>query len=187
MKAIGKALLGGLVLVVVIVGLIVAGDSLELSQGVTGGVIAVLIVAGVVGYGWLSQARIQRRYHRLLHELLARHRIAYVCGFEGVGSQKGLLSSDDEQLALWQVRDDQLVPLTTLPRGTVQVTRDRVQAAVAKKYDGICVSWGAQPDERARFVLYADSFWGLVFPIRGADLDEAVRRLNGGLNGRSRC
>jgi hypothetical protein len=60
----------------------------------------------------------------------------------------------------------------------VQVTRGRAQTATAKKYDGLELEWGAGPEaHQLRLTLYDDTFWGLVFSMRGAALDAAVDAL----------
>jgi hypothetical protein len=51
---------------------------------------------------------------------------------------------------------------------------------MAKKYDGIHLVWRSSPQGELRLSLYNDSFWGLVLPMRGAALDEAVDALGRG-------
>jgi hypothetical protein len=179
MALIGKALLGGVLGFVAIIALIVIGDAVGLSQGATGAVITVLIVASVVGYGWWSQTRIGRTCRALRAQLLAGHPVAYVCGLE-MASTKSMISSDADELVVWDVERGELVEAVRVPRGSVQVTRQRVQTAMAKKYDGIRVD---MPQGPLRLSLYSDSFWGLVFPMRGADLDVAVAALQRGAAG----
>jgi hypothetical protein len=179
MALIGKALLWSVLLFVALIALIVIGDAVGLSQGATGAVITVLIVASVIGYGWWSQTRIGRTCRAMRGQLLANHPVAYVCGFEMVPT-KCMISSDADELVVWDVEHGQLVEAVRVPRGSVQVTRQRVQTAMAKKYDGIRVD---MPQGPLRLALYTDSFWGLVFPMRGTELDEAAAALQRGAAG----
>lgn len=91
-----------------------------------------------------------------------------------------LSSSDADQRVIWNIEDGQLVEVMRLAPGSVQVTRARVQAAAAKKYDGIRLSSSSNPQEQLGLALYNVSFWGLVFPMRRAALDEAVDALRRG-------
>ena len=111
--------------------------------------------------------------------VLATHPVAYVCVFE-LASSKSMVSSGADALVVWEIEDGELVPVMHVPRGLVEVTRDRVQAAAAKKYDGVWIASGANPQDQLRLALYNDSFWGLILPMRGADLDQAVDALQRG-------
>ncbi|MEO8690681.1 MAG: hypothetical protein ABI611_20995 [Solirubrobacteraceae bacterium] len=159
--------------------MIVLSDAVGLGQGAAGALITALIVAGVIGYGWWSQARTLRTCHALRGQLLAGHPVAYVCGFE-MSSSKSMVSSDADQLVVWDIERGQLVEAMRIPRGSVHVTRDRVQTAAAKKYDGIRLAWSSNPRGQLGLALYNVSFWGLVFPMRGAELDAAVDALRRG-------
>jgi hypothetical protein len=170
--------------VIAIVALIVLGDATGIGQAGSGALIIFLIIAGVIGYGWWSEARILRTCHALRGQLLARHPVVYVCGFE-MSSSKSMVSSDADQLVVSDIEGGQLVEVTRRPRASVQVTRARVQTALAKKYDGVRIAWGSRPEDQLLLSLYHESFWGLVFPMRGAELDEAVDALRRGDTGRA--
>jgi hypothetical protein len=178
---IGKALLGGLLLFVLLIAAIVAFDALGISQGVQAILFVVLIVGSVIAFGTWSQNRIRRTYAQARAALLADHPVAYVCGLETSGSEKHLISSDAQQVVVWSVERGRPAALVRIPRASVRASRRRVQTAMAKKYDGLGLDWPDAPEGRTlRLSLFDDSFWGLVFPLRGARLDAAIAALQRG-------
>lgn len=162
---------------IAIVALIVLSEAAGLSQGVTGIVLTVLIVGGVIGYGCWSEARILATCRALRAQLLASHPVAYACALE-LASSKSMFSADAGHLSVWEIEGGELVEIVRVPRASVQVTRGRVRAAAAKQYDGLHLDWSEDSQaHRLRLSLYAVSFWGLLIPMRGAKLDAAVDAL----------
>jgi hypothetical protein len=120
-----------------------------------------------------------RAYVPVLQKMRQEKPVAYFCSFFGDTAPR-VITSDEQEIAIWDITKGQPQKTLALPRNEVEVTKGSVQVAAVRSVPGLVLINKANPQQVFPINLCPDKLNIIFSPKKGAELDEAIQRIQSG-------
>lgn len=141
------------------------------------GVVSVLVALAVVIIPpFLAK---MRSYVPVLEKIRQEKPVAYFCSFFGDTAPR-VITSDEQEIVIWDITKDQPQKAFALPKSDVEITKGSVQVAAVRSVPGLVLISKANPQQVVPINLCPDKLNMIFSPKKGAELDEAIQRIQSG-------